>query len=45
LDSTTSYIFTVVECVVSWKAELQDTVTFSTTAVEYMTADEASKEA
>jgi len=29
--STTGYVFTVVECVISWKAELQDTVVLSMT--------------
>ena len=27
---TMSYVFTLAECIVSWKAELQDTVTLST---------------
>ena len=40
-----SYVFTVTECTVSWKVELQDTVAFSTIEAEYMTAVEASKEA
>jgi len=38
--STISYVFTVIECVISWKAELQDIVTLST---KYMVAVEASK--
>ena len=42
--STTGYVFTV-ECVISWKAELQDTIALSTTEAEYMAAIEASKEA
>ena len=36
--------FTVPECVISWKAELQDTIALSTTEAEYMAAVEASKE-
>ena len=43
--STTGYMFTTAECLISWKAELQDRVALSTTEVEYMTAVEASKEA
>ena len=43
--STTDYVLVVAECVVSWKAKLQDTVTLSTTEAEYMTAVEAFKEA
>ena len=43
--SMMGYVFTVAECVSSWKAELQDTVTLSTTEVEYMTVVEASKKA
>jgi len=35
----------VAECVISWKAKLQDTMVVSTTEVEYMVALEASKEA
>jgi len=38
-------VFTVVECVISWKAELQDTIALSTREAEYMAAVEASKEA
>ena len=38
-------MFTVAECIISWKAELQDTIAFSTTEAEYMVAVEASKEA
>ena len=43
--STTGYVFTVAECIISWKAELQDTIALSTTEAEYMTTVEASKEA
>jgi len=43
--STTGYVFTVVECVISWKVELQDTVALSTTEAEYMAKVEALKEA
>ena len=39
------YVFTVTEYVISWKAELQDTVTLSMTKAEYMVTIEASKEA
>ena len=38
-------MFTVAECVISWKVELQDTIALLTTEVEYMAAVEASKEA
>jgi len=37
-------MFTVAKCLISWKSELQDTITLSTTEVEYMGAVEASKE-
>ena len=40
-----SYVFTVAECIISWKAKLQDTVALSTTEAEYIAAIEASKEA
>ena len=43
--STTGYVFTIAECIIRWKAELQDIVALSTTEAEYMTAVEASKEA
>ena len=43
--STTGYVFTLAECVTSWKAELQDTVALLTTEAEYMVVVEASKEA
>jgi len=39
------YVFTVAEYVISWKAELQNTVALSTTEAEYMATTEASKEA
>ena len=42
--SMTGYMFTVAKCLISWKSELQDTITLSTTEVEYMGAVEASKE-
>jgi len=43
--SMMGYVFTVAECVISWKAELQDTVALSTTEAEYIVAVETSKEA
>ena len=43
--STTGYMFTVAECAISWKVELQDTIALSTTKAEYMAAIEASNEA
>ena len=43
--STTGYVFTVAECAIRWKAELQDTVALSTTEAEYMAAVEASNKA
>ena len=39
------YVFVAVECVISWKAELQEIVALLTTEVEYMAAIETSKEA
>jgi len=39
------YVFTVTECTVSWKAELQDTVALSMTEVKYMAAVKTSKKA
>ena len=42
--STTGYVFTVAECVISWKAELQDIISLSMTEAEYMDAVEVSKE-
>jgi len=38
-------MFTIAECVTSWKIELQDVVAFSTTETEYMATVKASKEA
>ena len=38
-------VFTVAECIISWKAELQDIIAISTIEVEYMAAVEASEEA
>jgi hypothetical protein len=43
--SLSCYVFTVGDCVVSWKARLQDTVALSTTKVEYMAIVEVTKEA
>jgi len=43
--STTGYVFTLAECVISWKTELQDIVALLMTEVEYMAAVEASKAA
>jgi hypothetical protein len=43
--SITGYVFMVAGCIISWKAELQDTVALSTTEAEYMAAVEAAKEA
>jgi len=42
---TIGYVFTIAECIINWKAELQDTVALSMTEVEYIVAVEASKEA
>ena len=41
----TGYVLSVAECIISWKAELQDTVALSTTKAEYIAAVEASEEA
>jgi len=38
-------VFTLAECVISWKTELQDIVALLMTEVEYMAAVEASKAA
>ena len=47
--STKGYVFTVVECTVSWKTELQDTMTHSAeyiaASVEYIAVVETSKKA
>jgi hypothetical protein len=42
--SLTGYVFTVGECVVSWRATLQPVVAQSTTEAEYMAITEACKE-
>ena len=42
--SSTDYVFTVTECIISWKVELQVMVALSTTETEYMAAVEVSKE-
>jgi len=44
-SSTTGYMFIVAECVISWKAELQDIIALSMIEAEYMDAVEVSKEA
>jgi ATP-binding cassette subfamily B (MDR/TAP) protein 1 len=41
--SLTSYVFTVGNCAVSWKATLQSVVALSTTEAEYMAISEACK--
>ena len=38
-------MFTVAECAISWKAELQDTIALSMAEAEYIAAVKASKEA
>jgi len=38
-------VFIIAECVISWKAELQDTIVLSMTEAEYIAVVEASKEA
>ncbi|KAL5574233.1 hypothetical protein UlMin_023830 [Ulmus minor] len=43
--STTSYIFTLCDCCVSWKSQLQSIVSLSTTEAEYIATTEAMKEA
>ena len=43
--STTGYVLTIIECVISWKVKLQDIVALLMTETEYMTAVEASKKA
>jgi len=42
---TTGFVFTVGECVISWKAELQDTVALSMKEAEYMVTVKVLKEA
>ena len=44
MRSLTGYIFTLFGCTVSWKAQLQLVVTFSTTEAEYTAATEGVKE-
>ena len=44
MRSMTGYALTLCGSVVSWKATLQLTMTFSTTEVEYMALKEAAKE-
>ena len=44
MRSLTGYIFTLFGCTVSWKAQLQLVVTFSTTEAEYIAATEGVKE-
>jgi len=39
----TGYVFTAAECIISWKAELQDIVALSMTEAEYMAVVKASK--
>ena len=43
--STMGYMFIVAECIICWKTELQDTVTFSTMEAEYMATVEVLKKA
>ena len=40
---TTGYVFTVAECVISWKAKLLDAIALLTTEMEYMTAVETAR--
>ncbi|KAG9450314.1 hypothetical protein H6P81_010279 [Aristolochia fimbriata] len=42
--SLTGYVFTLVDCAISWKATLQHVVVLSTTEAEYMAVSEAVKE-
>ncbi|KAG8481615.1 hypothetical protein CXB51_026469 [Gossypium anomalum] len=42
--SLTGYVFTIGDCIISWKATLQTTVTLSTTEAEYMAIIKAYKE-
>ena len=41
----TGYVFTVAECIISWKAELQDTIALSMMETEYMATVEVLKKA
>ncbi|KAK0588036.1 hypothetical protein LWI29_033216 [Acer saccharum] len=43
--STSSYLFTIAGCCVSWKSQLQSVVALSTTEAEYIVVTEAIKEA
>ena len=43
--SLTGYIFTLGDCAISWKSQLQPTVALSSTEAEYMAITEAIKEA
>ncbi|KAF3617513.1 hypothetical protein FXO38_33951 [Capsicum annuum] len=43
--SLTSYVFTIGDCAISWKATLQTTVALSTTRAKYVAIIEAFKEA
>ena len=43
--STTGYVYTVAECIISWKTKLQDTIALLTTETEYMATVKVSKEA
>jgi hypothetical protein len=45
MRSLTGFIFTLGECAISWKSQLQPTVALSSTEAEYMTITEAIKEA
>jgi len=43
--SLTDYVFSLLGCIVSWKASLQPTVTFSMAQAEYMALTKVVKEA
>jgi hypothetical protein len=45
MRSLTGYVFTLCECAISWKSQLQPIVAFLSTETEYMTITEANKEA